>query len=364
MKTIRILINFLCFAVFTNTTLYSQILDFDSLYQNNPEYKETIKSLYKKLDIFEDKEVMKISIESDFKSLVKNKFKGEYQPAVLKYNESDSVVVTRHIKIKPRGNMRRRTCQYPPLKLNFPKKEVVIKMIKEFDKMKMVVKCSKAKINEQYLLSEYYAYKIFNTITDYSFRVKLIEVTYIDTGGKYKTGASYAYIIESIDQLAMRHGSSPVETAKIADHLTNQNQLALVYLFQYFIGNTDWSVSGRHNMAMIKPEESDDRRPFPIPYDFDNAGIVNTNYATPDPSLGIESVRERLYRGLCLDEDVVKQASEQFIHSKEAIYEIYNNSGLLDKAVLTNTLHYIDEFYRIIENENSFRSNILDMCRK
>ena len=230
--------------------------------------------------------------------------------------------------------------------------------------MKMVVKCSKAKINEQYLLCEYYAYKIFNSITDYSFRVKLIEVTYVDTGGKHKTGTSYAYIIESINQLAMRHGSSPVETAKIADLLTNQNQLALVYLFQYFIGNTDWSVSGRHNMAMIISEESNDPKPYPIPYDFDNAGIVNTNYAVPDASLGIESVRERLYRGLCMDENIIKLASERFIHSKEALYDIYNNSGLLDKAVLTNTLHYIDEFYRIIENEKGFRNHILDRCRQ
>lgn len=315
------------------------------------------------MDIFEDEEIMKITIESDFKNLIKNKFKGEYQPAVFRYMASDTVLVTRNIQIKPRGNMRRRSCHHPPLKLNFPKKGAVIKMVKEFDKMKMVVKCSKAKINEQYLLSEYYAYKIFNVITDHSFRVKLIEVTYIDTGGKYKTGTSYAYLIESIDQLAKRHGSIPVENAKIADYYTDHNHLALVYLFEYFIGNTDWSVSGRHNMAMIKPEETNDPRPFPIPYDFDNAGIVNANYVVPDASLGIESVRERLYRGLCLGEDIIKQASEQFIHSKEAIYDIYNNSELLDKAVLTNTLHYIDEFYRIIEDERSFQRNILDMCR-
>jgi hypothetical protein len=316
------------------------------------------------MDIFEDEEVMKITIESDFKNLIKNKLKDEYQPAVMKYMVSDTVLVTRHLEIRPRGNMRRRNCYYPPLKLNFPKKEAVLKMVKEFDKMKMVVKCSKAKINEQYLLSEYYAYKLLNILTDYSFRVKLIEVTYIDTSGKFKTGTSYAYLIETIDQMADRLKAVPFEYPGLADHHTNQDQLAIVYLFQYLIGNTDWSIPAGHNSEMVKSQDPDDEHPYAIPYDFDYAGIVNANYAAPDASLGIESVRERLYRGVCIDNTIIKNTAEHFIDAREEIHNLYENAEELDKANYNSTIQYISEFYRTIENDFTFQNKILDNCRK
>ena len=152
MKDIRIFIIWFYLAVFINTASYAQIFDFDSLYHNNSVYKETIDSIYNFIDIFEVDEVMKISIESDFKNLMKNKLKDDYQPAVLSYMVSDSVLVNRHIEIKPRGNIRRHSCYYPPLMLNFPKKKAVLNLFKKTDKIKMVVKCDKNRINEQYLL--------------------------------------------------------------------------------------------------------------------------------------------------------------------------------------------------------------------
>jgi antitoxin component of RelBE/YafQ-DinJ toxin-antitoxin module len=274
-------------------SMYAQSLDFDSLYQHDIEYKQAIKSAYKSLDFFDQEGVINISIESDFKNLVKHKFKDEYQPAILRYSVSDTVTVPRKITIKPRGNMRRSTCYFPPLKLNFPKKEAVLRQIKEFDKMKMVVNCKKGETSQQYLLSEYYAYKVFNIITDVSFRVNLIEVTYIDTGEKYKSGTSYAYIIESIDQIAKRNNAIPFELKNLSDKYINQECLANIYLFQYLIGNTDWSIPAGHNINMIKSSDPLQVKPLAIPYDFDYAGIVNTNYAVPDERLG-RSYREGL----------------------------------------------------------------------
>jgi hypothetical protein len=342
---------------------YAQHLDFDSLYHHDITYQQAIKSAYKTLDIFENEDAIKISIESDFKNLVKHKFKDEYQPAILRYQVSDTVVVTREITIKPRGNMRRSTCYFPPLKLNFPQKETVVRQIEEFDKMKMVVNCRKGETSQQYLLSEYYAYKVFNLITDASFRVSLIEVTYIDTGEKYKSGTSYAYIIESIDQLAKRKNAIPFELKNISDKNFDQECLANIYLFQYLIGNTDWSIPAGHNINMIKSSGPLQVKPLAIPYDFDYAGIVNTNYAVPDEHLGIESVRERVYRGICMDEDIIKRGVTNFIQLKEDIYKIYNSSELLDKKVLNSTIQYLDDFYQILESENAFRRNILQNCR-
>ena len=170
MKTLSILtIPILTILYFPG--LNGQLMDFDSLYQNDQAFKEQIDSRPEFQDLFHSDEVIKLSIESDFKNLIKRKYKGEYQPATFKYYLNDTVVVTREIKIKPRGNMRRKTCYFPPLMLNFPKKEAVINQIHDFDKMKMVLDCKRGNTYEQYLLSEYYAYKLYNIITDSELRI-------------------------------------------------------------------------------------------------------------------------------------------------------------------------------------------------
>lgn len=363
MKTLSILtIPILTILYFPG--LNGQLMDFDSLYQNDQAFKEQIDSRPEFQDLFHSDEVIKLSIESDFKNLIKRKYKGEYQPATFKYYLNDTVVVTREIKIKPRGNMRRKTCYFPPLMLNFPKKEAVINQIHDFDKMKMVLDCKRGNTYEQYLLSEYYAYKLYNIITDYSFRVRLFEITLIDTNEKMKDLKSYAYIIENVDQLAIRHNAIPIETQNIRDDYTDLNTLSNGYLFQYLIGNTDWSIPGKHNIEIIKSKDPTILTPHFIPYDFDYAGIVNTNYAVPDERLGIGTVRERVYRGVCIDESYIHKAVKNFLDSKEKIYALYNSSGMLDKNNLQSTLKYLDDFYEIIENDKTLRRNILEECRE
>ena len=194
----RQIIYFLMFVLIVNYQFSNaQIHDFDSLYKNDKVFKKNFKAASNSKGLFDSEEVMKITIESDFKNLVKRKYEDEEQPALLRYFYKDSIVVNRNITIKPRGNMRKGSCFFPPLKLNFLKSEVVVKEMKEFDKMKMVLNCKRGGIYEQYLVSEYYTYKILNILTGYSFRVRLTQVTYIDTGDKYKTTTKYAFLIEN-----------------------------------------------------------------------------------------------------------------------------------------------------------------------
>jgi hypothetical protein len=352
----------LLFSVVSNVCCFGQLLDFDSLYTHNPQFKSAIQARTDFKDIFTGNDLMKVSIESDFKNLVKRKFKGEYQEATLRYFINDTVQVVRNIRIKPRGNMRRQTCYFPPLMLNFPKKEAVLEQVNEFDKMKMVLDCKRGETYEQYLLSEYYAYKLYNLITPYSYRVRLVQMTLLDTNDKFKTMTSYAYLIENIDQVAKRLNAIPVETESIRDQLTELTTLSYVNMFQYLIGNTDWSVPARHNTSMIKSTDPNLPKPYVIPYDFDYAGIVNTMYAVPDERLGIPSVRERVYRGVCVEEKYVRDAAKKFIESKAEIYELYNKS-LLDKNNLRSTIEYLDEFYEIVESEGSLKRNIIESCR-
>lgn len=315
------------------------------------------------MDIFNNDRVLNITIESDFKNLVKRKYKDEYQPAVFKFHLNDTITVTRNIQIKPRGNMRKWSCFFPPLKLNFQKKEMVVKQLKEFDKMKMVLDCKRGNSYEQYLLSEYYVYKILNILTEYSFRVRLLKVKYVDTSEKYKTANRFAFLIENKEQMAERLNSIPIDNKNVRDILTDIPTLVNGYLFQYLIGNTDWSIPGRHNIQLIKSKDPTISTPYVIPYDFDYAGIVNANYAIPDENLGIESVTDRVYRGVCVPESAIKDAVRHMIDNKARIYALYQSTDLLDKNNNRQTLKYLDDFYTIIESKNGLKRNLIDSCR-
>ena len=341
----------------------NKIHDFDSLMEHSESFKAIADQIGDTLDLFNSSEPLKVVFESDFKNLVKRKFKEEYQDARFTVMYNDTVKVTRDIEIKSRGNMRKGSCFMPPLKLNFPKKDAFIKQLKHFDKLKMVLDCKRSDIYEQYLLSEYYAYKIQNIITKYSLRVRLLEVTYIDLSGRYKDITNFAFIIESIEQLNERLNTIQIETKGVRDLRTDLRVLDDSYLFQYLIGNTDWSITGLHNIYILKSLDPTKPNPYVVPYDFDYAGIVNTNYAIPDPELGTESVRERVYRGVCITPNEIYQARGRFIALKQKIYDLYRNESYLSKFNKNVTISYLDEFYDIIEHENAFKREIIDNCR-
>jgi hypothetical protein len=342
---------------------YGQILDFDSLVNVNSDFKKLAKSVGDTLDLFNNESILKITLKSDFKNLIKKKYDDEYQPATLSLMFNDTVQVNREIQIKARGNMRKKTCLIPPIKLNFSKKNAFSKQFKSFDKLKMVLDCKKGTSYEQYLLSEYYCYKIQNIINDYSLRARLLQVDYIDHSGKFKDATKYAFIIEDIDQLAERQNAKKIHGVGVRDLRTNISTLTDAYLFQYLIGNTDWSISGNHNIYFVKPNDAQTPRPHIVPYDFDHAGIVNAIYAIPDERLGIESVRERIYRGLCMPETEVIKAKNRFLEKKQEVYDLIENDTLLSKSNKRGTINYLNEFYKILENENQFKRNILDSCR-
>lgn len=361
MKYYLAIISFFLFVKFG----FAQIHDFDSLVKNNEEFRHIAQNITDTLDLFRNVEPLEVVLTSDFKQLTKNKFKEaeEYQRAVFEVMFNDTVKVTEEIKIRPRGNMRKSNCLIPPLKLNFQKDEAFLRQLKHFDKMKMVLDCKRGNLHEQYLLSEYYAYRIQNIITEYAFRVRLLKVTYIDTSGRFKDITRYAFIVESQEQVNERLGVVEIEMKGIPDIKTNLKILADAYLFQYLIGNTDWSIPGLHNICIVKSTDPTILNPYVIPYDFDYAGIVNANYAVPNDELNLDNVRDRLFRGVCSASLEMNNARTRVLAKKAKIYALYEKDTLLDKYNKSSTLKYIDDFFNTLESDNAFEREIIDACR-
>jgi len=337
--------------------------DFDSLLRASDDFKKSVEIMSDTLDLFSENHPLEVTIISDFKNLIKKKYDGDYQDAqfILKFN--DTVQVKRNIEIKPRGNFRLKACYFPPIKLNFKKKEAFFTTLSDFDKLKMVNNCKMNDAFEKYILSEFLVYKMYNIVSPYSFRVRLISLKYIDTGRSNKESNSYAFIIEPEEQLMERLNGFILDKKGFSPKMIDEIYENRMAIFQYMIGNTDYSIPALHNIKLFKVNDYTVEDPYPIPYDFDYSGLVSTPYAIPSESLSIKTVQERLYMGNCQDVEIFGKNIRFFFEKKDQMYEVLKNDFLLDEKYKKQILNYLDGFYEEISNENVVKRNLIMKCR-
>jgi len=313
-------------------------------------------------DFFDSEELLKLTLEFDFKEFTRGKRDLKYQDAVLKIhlNEFDSVV--HEIRIRPRGIMRLNYCTFPPIKFNFKKSDSTSVYVGDETTMKLVTHCKDFGNFEEWLLKEFLVYRMYNIMTEMSFRVRLVEMQYIDTGKKGKTMKKYGFLIEHLNSVADRNNAMPIDNEKLSQKLMDPHGMARVALFNYMIGNTDWSVTGLHNIKVLKVNDFLVKDPQPIPYDFDYSGLVNTEYAIPTEGLGLESVRDRLYRGICLNKEVTDETIRLFLQMKMQLYDVIENFELLSKNDKKDMIEYMDGFFRILDSNFLIQRDIYSNC--
>ncbi|MBC5992625.1 hypothetical protein [Pontibacter cellulosilyticus] len=307
-------------------------------------------------DLFASEDVLRFKLLIDYKALLKDRGdERSYHPATIQYQEQNGKITSVNLKVRVRGNHRRdpSVCKFPPLLLNFPKKKVELTAFAGVDKLKLVTHC----IGEKYVMREYLVYKLYNIVTHHSYKVRLCLIDYEDVQGSKKTTSSYAFLIEETESLADRSkGTIMAKELLIRMDATDDRTMAKLALFQFMIGNTDWSVPYRHNILLLYVTAYG--KPVPVPYDFDYTGIVMPPYAKPPPEIGITSVRQRIFRGYSFPEEVLEELVPFFNNRKEAFYQVYATS-LLDEKYKKQTLKYLDDFYEIINKPKDFERHIV-----
>ncbi len=124
-------------------------------------------------------------------------------------------------------------------------------------------------------------------MTDLSFRVRLLRVTYVDYEQERDEQIRYAYLIEHKNRLGKRNDRKEVDIEKVGVRSIQPDQLNLTSIFEFMIANTDFSpLQGApgemccHNYVLF----GNDVDPMvSVPYDFDQSGFVNAPYAQPNP---------------------------------------------------------------------------------
>lgn len=311
---------------------------------------------------FTSDEMVSTRISADFQLLVKNKDGEEPIPATMEFLFPDGEEFKTDLTIRLRGFTRREICKFPPLLLNFPKKNMT-GPVDGLNKVKLVTHCRGANKYDDYVLKEYLAYRIYNELTSYSLKVRLLEIEYENTGKAGEIEKEYGFLIEDIDDMAKRLGYKEFNAESFGLHRQNPEKMALMDLFQYMIGNLDWSASKMHNCKLIVADLPNGQQDaIAIPYDFDYSGFVATEYAVPPKEFGLRSVQERLYRGLCRDADYFDTLIPHFVEKREVIMKLVNESKLSDGAK-KKLISFIDDFYEIIENPKKIERTIMAECR-
>ncbi len=234
------------------------------------------------------------------------------------------------------------------------------------DKLKLVTHCRRNNSRfEQAVIREYLAYRIFNLMTEHSFRVRLLRVRYEYTDDS-RVDEGYGFFIEDEYRLAERIDLPPFRIEKTRVRSLDLDHLQLNSVFQYLIANTDFSpissgdpTSCCHNHKLFGREGEP---MFSIPYDFDMSGFVDAPYARPNSRFAIRSVTDRLYRGRCLNNPKLQDTISAFQDKREAIFELLHTQQELDTRNRRSLLRFTRDFYKVLDNPKLIERELIDEC--
>lgn len=294
--------------------------------------------------LFENDEIIQLQFEGELDSLSKDLTgKAKYFDFELVEKNAQGESMTMPVRLKTRGNTRRdpKYCTRPPILINFKKNQIPgSSYFAGQDKLKLVTPCRQ----DQYVIREYIAYKFYQLVTPLSYQVRLASVRFIEKNTQEVAGPFLCFILEDEDKFGDRMQSKIIKRDLIRpNHIEKENFLTLAF-FEYFIGNTDWSVQYRQNIKLY--QHPDWIRPIAIPYDFDHAGLVSAPYARPAPELQMSSVRERRYRGYCVeDPEVFQPIIQKFLDLKPDFLDIISSNQYLDDKNKKSMYKFIEKFY-------------------
>lgn len=286
-----------------------------------------------------------------------------WRAATISYDGDDGKPVMTPLRVRTRGIWRLKTCQFPPVRLNFIKDTVKGTIFKGLDKPKLVSYCRDTDEGEQYVLQELQLYRVYRLLTPISHAARLVRMTYVDSATGRPSATRFAFFMEELSVVAAQAGGRELLTKGANQGDLDPYQDALIGVFQYFIGNTDFSIGALHNAELI---QRPDGTVLPIAYDFDFSGAVNARYATVDTSLSVRNVRDRLFRGFCVDTEEFKRVIALFNDKKSAIYALYADEvgQRMARRTVDETLKYFDQFYDTINNPRKVKREIFDACRR
>lgn len=316
--------------------------------------------------LFRSTEVLPIKLVYSNKEMRNETNDSTYLKSEMLYQSEDGSWDTLAVKLRARGNNRRENCYFPPVKIKIKKSVAAGTLFEGNKKLKLVLPCLIQTDNNDNILKEYMAYKLYEIISPYHYKTRRVAIEFTEMRrNKSKEHKLKGILIEDIDLVADRHNGKEL---KRAVHPLEQDNICSVQndFFQYMIGNTDFSVAYQHNEKLIFTA---DKKTMPVPYDFDMSGLVNASYSVvsqvQNETLSITSVTQRLYRGFRRNPSIYGKVREQFLSNKTRFFEIIDSlePAFDNPKEFSAARDFLAEFFTVLADDSKYKSRILNKAR-
>lgn len=317
--------------------------------------------------LFSDDQPIRVTIKGPISAITSTPAPSRAaRPAVLQ-----SGAETLPILLSPRGILRRTkvACSFPPLRVQFTAGPGKQSLFERQKRLKLVTHCRNAPQHQQFVLLEYAAYRMFNVLSPTGLRARLGTFDYVEQNGR-TVASRMGFFTEDPDDAAKRNALAEVRLAgRILPSQLDARSAARAAMFEYMIGNTDWSMRAGpagdtccHNFRLFGRAANTQWGIVPVPYDFDVSGLVNPPYALPDERLGIDSVRQRRYRGYCIHNGEAIAVAAEFRAKRAELIAALRSVPGLDEGRIQKAAAYLDSFFEDIATDDDVRKRLLKTC--
>jgi len=310
--------------------------------------------------LFDQEAILELNFKGPVNKLIRDRSdQAVNQDMQLSYTTPDGEVMI-PIKMKTRGNFRRQAgnCTYPPLLVDFNGKDITTGLFAGMKALKLVMPCR----GEDYVIREYLTYKLYNLFTPRSFKARLVKANFDDPTNDKKGFTVKGILLEEDASVAKRNQASILNKKMVRPENTQPKDFIRMALYEYMIGNTDWSVQYLHNVRLLVFAGE---KPVTVPYDFDHAGLVHAPYAKPAEALQMTSVLERRFRGYCMsDLSQVKTILDEFLSKKQEVLTLVAQQPWLESSTPKEITSYLNDFFDLIQNEKKWKEDINYPCQK
>ncbi len=319
--------------------------------------------------LFESEIPLDVIIEAPLGDLSKQRSKDPEYAGTFHYRDASGTDYALPVMVSTRGRSRLDICDYPPLRLTFDPAATEGTLFEAQHELKLVRQCMRGTAGRDWVYLELGAYRAYNAISDFSFRARPLNAVFRDSESRFQRDLRQpAFLLEDDDRMAERLNRRRIRPPQVEPEQMAIGETTRYMLFQYLIGNTDFSVKRGpkgeaccHNgRVLTEPGRRQDW--IIVPYDFDYAGIINTEYAAPHESLPINRVATRLYRGFCWHNAELADAIELFNRKRGEIEDALLPPGLT-RSRARRVGNYVERFYETVNDPQEMKENLLDKCR-
>jgi hypothetical protein len=286
-----------------------------------------------------------------------------YHEGTLVYYDSTGRRNEIIVEARARGHFRKNpdNCNFPPLKLKFKKKNVAGTVFEGLKRIDMVNHCQNENLDyEQYVLQEYLIYQTYSLYTPLSFKTRLARVHYLDVHGPKDTLTRFAFFVENPEDMASRNDGEFLELESAQQDKLDQDQLALMAIFNYMIINTDYSIPIMHNVVLVSRDYFEP--PLPVPYDFDWSGLINIPYDSPYVTY-IGGSPQRAYKGPCLKMKELLKILSKMELKRLQVFTLFVEFPYLDDEKKSRNIQDLHLFYILSGNTKLIREAFIMDCQ-